>query len=297
VLLTVPEGEEAKSLQAYGSLVRQLAGLEAHRGDPVLALGGGAVGDLAGFVASTYMRGMPCIQLPTTLTAQVDAAVGGKTAINLPEGKNLVGTFSQPRAVLADLDVLKTLDDRSYRSGLAEIVKIALTLDLELLETLEADPRPLLERDPVALEDAIARCVGAKARAVAADERDAGARMVLNYGHTLGHALERLEAFSGRTHGEAIAAGMVFAAQLAVARGRAADLATRTARLLSSVGLDTAGPIPPADDVLAALRMDKKYRDGVRWILLDEPGRPRVVDDVSDDEVRAVLDEMGGSSA
>ena len=297
VLLTVPEGEEAKSLQAYGSLVRQLAGREAHRGDPVLALGGGAVGDLAGFVASTYMRGVPCIQLPTTLTAQVDAAVGGKTAINLPEGKNLVGTFSQPRAVLADLDVLKTLDDRSYRSGLAEIVKIALTLDLELLETLEADPRPLLERDPVALEDAIARCVGAKARAVAADERDAGARMVLNYGHTLGHALERLDAFSGRTHGEAIATGMVFAAQLAVARGRAADLATRTARLLFSVGLDAPGPIPPADDVLAALRMDKKYRDGVRWILLDEPGRPRVVDDVSDDEVRSVLDEIGGSSA
>ena len=293
VLLVVPEGEEAKSLQAYGSLLRQLAGREAHRDDPVLALGGGAVGDLAGFVASTYMRGVPFVQIPTTLTAQLDAAIGGKTAVNLPEGKNLVGTFAQPRAVLADLDVLGTLDERAFRSGLAEMAKYALTLDLELLGRLETDPAPILARDPAALEDAIARCVAAKARTVAADEHDAGARMVLNYGHTLGHALERLDAFAGRTHGEAIAVGMVFAARLAESRGRAAGLAARSTRLLSTLGIDVGGGLPPAADVLAAVRLDKKYRDGVRFVLLDDLGAPRVVDDVTEDEIRSVLEDMG----
>ena len=293
VLLVVPEGEEAKSLQAYGTLLRQLAGREAHRHDPVVALGGGAVGDLAGFVASTYMRGVPFVQAPTTLTAQLDAAIGGKTGVNLPEGKNLVGSFAQPRAVLADLDVLSTLDERAYRSGLAEMAKYALTLDLDLLERLETDPGPILARAPAALEEAIARCVAAKARTVAADERDTGLRMVLNYGHTLGHALERLDAFAGRTHGEAVAVGMVFAARLAESRGRAAGLAARTLRLISALGIDAGGALPPAQDVLAALRLDKKYRDGVRFVLLDDVGTPRVVDDVTDDEIRSVLEDMG----
>jgi 3-dehydroquinate synthase len=293
VLLVVPEGEEAKSLQAYGTLLRQLAGREAHRDDPIVALGGGAVGDLAGFVASTYMRGVPFVQAPTTLTAQLDAAIGGKTAVNLPEGKNLVGTFAQPRAVLADLDTLATLDDRAYRSGLAEMAKYALTLDPELLARLETDPGPIVARDPDPLEDAIARCVAAKARTVAADERDAGARLVLNYGHTLGHALERLEAFGGRTHGEAIAIGMVFAARLAESRGGAAGLAARTVRLLSALGVEAGGALPPPDDVLAALRLDKKFRGRVRFVLLEDVGRPSIVDDVTDDEIRAVLDDMG----
>ena len=187
VLLLVPVGEEAKSLRGYESLLRQLAGREAHRNDAILALGGGAVGDLAGFVASTYMRGVPFVQIPTTLTAQVDAAIGGKTAVNLPEGKNLVGTFAQPIAVLADVDVLATLDERDFRSGLAEVAKYALTLDDELLALLENDPSSVLARDVVVMEDVIARCVAAKARIVAEDERDASARQVLNYGHTLGH--------------------------------------------------------------------------------------------------------------
>jgi 3-dehydroquinate synthase len=293
VLLVVPEGEEAKSLQAYGTLLRQLAGREAHRDDPIVALGGGAVGDLAGFVASTYMRGVPFVQAPTTLTAQLDAAIGGKTAVNLPEGKNLVGTFAQPRAVLADLDTLATLDDRAYRSGLAEMAKYALTLDAELLARLETDPGPIVARDPEALEDAIARCVAAKARTVAADERDAGARMVLNYGHTLGHALERLEAFGGRTHGEAIAIGMVFAARLAESRGGAAGLAARTVRLLSALGVEAGGALPPPDDVLAALRLDKKFRCSIRFVLLEDVGRPSIVEDVTELEIRAVLDDMG----
>jgi 3-dehydroquinate synthase len=293
VLLLVPEGEEAKSLRGYETLLRQLAGREAHRDDAILALGGGAVGDLAGFVASTYMRGIPFVQIPTTLTAQVDAAIGGKTAVNLPEGKNLVGTFAQPLAVLADLDVLATLDERDYRSGLAEVAKYALTLDDKLLALLESDSAPVLARDAIVMEDVIARCVEAKARVVTEDERDTNARLFLNYGHTLGHALERLDAFRGRTHGEAIALGMVFAAALAEARGLAPGLSARTDRLLRALGLGSAGPLPPSQEVLRCLRLDKKYRGGVRFVLLEEVGRPIIVDDVSDDEVSTVLREMG----
>ncbi len=262
-----------------------------------MSLGGGAVGDLAGFVAATYMRGVPFVQVPTTLTAQVDASIGGKTAVNLPEGKNLAGTFSQPRAVLADVATLTTLPDRDLRSGLAEVAKYALAMDVGLLERLETDPGPLLSRDPEALEDLVARCVRIKAAAVAEDERDTGARLILNYGHTLGHALERLDSFEGRSHGEAIAVGMVFAAHLAELRGLAEPgLASRTIRLLSSLGLDTHGPLPPADEIVASFRLDKKYRGGVRFVLLRAVGEAVVVDDVPEAQVRQVLKEMGASA-
>jgi 3-dehydroquinate synthase len=296
VSLIVPQGEDAKTLPVYETLLHQLATQEAHRDDLVVALGGGSVGDLAGFVASTYMRGLPFIQVPTTLTAQVDASIGGKTAVNLPEGKNLVGTFAQPRLVLADVEVLRTLPDRDYRSGLAEVAKYALTLDLELLDRLERDPGPVLTTQPAAMEDLVMRCVSVKANTVAQDERDTGARLILNYGHTLGHALERLEAFVGRSHGEAITIGMVFAAKLSEARGLAAPgLAARTARLLRSLGLDTEGSIPSADRVVASFRLDKKYHGGVRFVLLEDVGKPVVVDDVSEAQVRAILGEMGAS--
>jgi 3-dehydroquinate synthase len=296
VMLSVPSGEAAKSLQVYGTLLHQLATQEAHREDVVVALGGGTTGDLAGFVASTYMRGMRLIQVPTTLTGQVDAAIGGKTAVNLPEGKNLVGTFHQPSLVLCDPAPLATLADRDYRAGLAEVAKYALTLDLELLEGLERDPTAVLTRDPAALEPLVTRCVEAKARTVAGDETDRGRRMILNYGHTLGHALERLEAFEGKTHGEAIALGMVFAARLSEARGVApAGLVARTVRLLTALGLETDAPLPPVPDVLGAIRMDKKFHGGVRFVLLEDVGRPVVVDGVSDEDVRAVLHEMGAT--
>ena len=294
VLLSVPSGEDAKTLPAYATLLHQLATQEAHRDDLVVALGGGTTGDLAGFVASTYMRGVPFLQVPTTLTAQVDAAVGGKTAVNLPEGKNLVGTFAQPIGVIADVDALATLADRDYRSGLAEVAKYALTLDTEMLEELERDPAAVLRREPDVLERLVARCVAAKASAVVADETDRGLRMVLNYGHTLGHALERLESFAGRTHGEAIAIGMVFAGRLAEGRGVAGGgLAARTVRLLTALGLETAGDLPPVRDVLQALRMDKKFHAGVRFVLLEDVGRPIVVEGIGDDEIRGVLVEMG----
>jgi 3-dehydroquinate synthase len=294
--LAVPEGEEAKSVQTMIALERQLAMQEGHRRDVVIALGGGAVGDVAGFVAATYMRGMRLVQAPTTLTAQVDASVGGKTAVNLPEGKNLVGAFHQPIAVLTDVSTLVTLPDREFRSGLAEAAKVGLALDGEVLRMLEERLDAILRRDPVAMEELVARCVRVKARIVAGDERDVGARLVLNYGHTLGHALERLEAFAGRSHGAAISAGMLFAARLSEALDLApAGLVSRHARLLGSLGLEPDAALPDADQVLAAMRMDKKYVGGVRFVLLEDLGRPVVVDEVSEDVVRRTLKEMGAS--
>ena len=293
VHLPVPQGEDAKTIQVMTALHRQLATQGAHRSDPVVALGGGSVGDLAGLVAATYMRGVPFVQVPTTLTGQVDAAIGGKSAVNLPEGKNLVGAFHQPVAVLADVATLASLPEREYRSGLAEVAKYALTLDLELLASLEADPSPLLRREPAALEPLVARCVRAKATVVSGDERDEAGRLVLNYGHTLGHALERLDEFAGRTHGEAIAVGMVFAARLAEATGRAPrGVAARLGRLLASLGVEPDEPLPSPDDVVAAMRMDKKFRGGVRFVLLEDVGRPFVEDDVSEDAVRTTLEAM-----
>jgi 3-dehydroquinate synthase len=300
VHLPVPRGEDAKTVQVMTALQRQLATQGAHRADPVLALGGGSVGDAAGFVAATYMRGVPFVQVPTTLTGQVDAAIGGKSAVNLPEGKNLVGAFHQPVAVVVDVATLATLPEREYRSGLAEVAKYALALDPELLATLEADPSPLLRREPATLEPLVARCVRAKAAIVGADERDEAGRLVLNYGHTLGHALERLDAFAGRSHGEAIAVGMLFAARLSEAAGAPRGLVARHARLIASLGLEPETALPSADEVLAAMRMDKKYRGGVRFILLEDVGRPFVKDDVPEDLVRTTLqaivpmDEAGG---
>ena len=297
VPLTVPSGEAAKTMDVYGTLVHQLASQEAHRDDLVVALGGGTVGDLAGFVASTYMRGLAVVQVPTTLIGQVDAAIGGKTAVNLPEGKNLVGTFHQPLAVLCDVGALATLPDRDFRSGLAEVAKYGLALDPELLEGLERDPSAVLAREPAALEALVTRCVRIKAATVAADERDAAGRLFLNYGHTLGHALERLDAFAGRSHGEAVAIGMVFAARLATARGLAGeDLTGRTLRVLNSLGLDTDGPLPPSHDILTAFRMDKKFHGGVRFVLLRGIGEPTIVEGVTEEELRAVLQEMGAAA-
>jgi 3-dehydroquinate synthase len=291
--IPVPQGEEAKSLQVADALYRQLALQEAHRADLIVALGGGVAGDLAGFVAATYMRGLRIVQVPTTLTAQVDAAIGGKTAVNLPEGKNLVGAFHQPSAVLADVSTLTTLPDREFRSGLAEVAKYGLAVDPPLLDLLERQLTGVLGRDPVVLEDLVARCIRAKAATVAADERDDGARLVLNYGHTLGHALERIDSFAGRSHGEAVAAGMVFAARLSEAMGIARPgLAARTQRLLKSLGLEEGGSLPPSDQVLDAMRLDKKYRGGVRFVLLEDVGRARVVEDVQEELVRDTLEAM-----
>ena len=290
VSLHVPQGEDAKTLQVAGVLYQQLALQEAHRGDVLLALGGGVTGDLTGFVAATYMRGLPVIQVPTTLLAQVDAAIGGKTAVNLPEGKNLVGAFHQPIAVLADVATLATLPDREFRSGLAEVAKYGLTIDPAILETLEAEADRVRDRDSGVLEDLVARCARAKAATVAADERDEGGRLLLNYGHTLGHALERIESYRGRSHGEAVAVGMVFAARLAESMGIGEPgLVAFHHRLLKGLGLDGTGPALDPDQVLEAMRLDKKYSTRPRFVLLEAVGRPRIVS-VDESVVREVLE-------
>jgi 3-dehydroquinate synthase len=196
-----------------------------------------------------------------------------------------------------ELRTLATLPDRAFRSGLAEIAKYALTLDPELLELLERDPSPLLEREPQVLEEVVTRCVRAKAAVVAADERDTGRRLVLNYGHTLGHALERQDAFAGRTHGEAISAGMVFAARLSEALGRGTPgLAARHVRLLASLGLETDATLPPAEEIVSAIRMDKKYRGGARFVLLEDVGRPFVEDAVPEELLRTTLERAGSGA-
>jgi len=297
MLLGVPAGEQAKSLEVHEALLRQLAIQHAHRDDVVVALGGGAVGDLAGFVAATYMRGVPLVQVPTTLTAQVDAAIGGKNAVNLPEGKNLVGTFYQPVAVLADVGVLVTLPDRDLRSGLAEVAKYALTLDPDLLSLLEGQLDAVLTRDPLVMEDLVTRCVRVKAAAVAEDERDAGARLILNYGHTLGHALERLDSFAGRTHGEAITLGMIFAARLAEDLRIAPEgLVGRHIRLLTSLGLEVEGALPGVEEIMEAFRLDKKFQDGIRFVLLRDIDKPEIVDGVPEALIRATLTRMGAAA-
>lgn len=297
VHLPVPRGEDAKTLAVAEALYRQLAIREAQREDLVVSLGGGATGDLAGFVAATYLRGMPVLQLPTTLLAMVDSAVGGKTAVNLPAGKNLVGAFHHPVRVVADVSALATLPDREFRSGLGEVAKYALAFDRGLMELLErgtgrlAEPERRTEGE--LLLDVVRRCVEIKAEVVSKDERDAGERLHLNYGHTLGHALERVDGFRGRSHGEAVAIGTVFAARLAERLEISGPgLVERHVRLLEPLGLPTGGQLPPAEGIVAAMRMDKKRRGALRFVLLEDVGRPTVVPDVPEDVIVETLEAM-----
>jgi shikimate kinase/3-dehydroquinate synthase len=297
--LPVPEGEQAKTLAVAEALYRQLAVREAQRDDLVVGLGGGSTGDLAGFIAATYLRGMRMVLVPTTLLAQVDAAIGGKTAVNLPAGKNLVGAFHQPVLVAADVLALMTLSERELRSGLGEVAKYALAFDRGLPKLVEREAGRLLRPDPEVggtvdvLHDLVRGCVEIKAEIVSRDERDAADRLFLNYGHTLGHALERLSGFEGRSHGEAVAIGMVFAARLAERLGVAkAGLVDRHVRLLKPLGLPTGGPLPASDEILGAMRMDKKRRGALRFILLEDVGRPTVATDVPDEVVLETLEAM-----
>ncbi len=293
VPLTVAPGEATKSLETAQVLYQQLAMQEAHRDDPIVALGGGVVGDLAGFVAATYMRGVPFLQVPTTLLAQVDASIGGKVGVNLTRGKNLVGAFHQPRRVIADVDALATLDDREFRSGLAEVAKYGFAVDPGILDVLESALGEVVQRDPDRLEDLVARCAAAKGAIVGEDERERGRRAFLNYGHTLGHALERLDDYRGRSHGEAVAVGMAFAARLAADLGMCDPaLVGRHLRVLASLGLPHGAEGVDVEQVLEVMRLDKKYRHGLRFALLEDVGRPRLVEDVAEDAVRAAIEGL-----
>lgn len=294
---TFPEGEDRKTLDTAGRLSRALARAGLHRDDLVVALGGGVVGDLAGFAASTYNRGVGVIQVPTTLLAMVDAAIGGKTGVNLPQGKNLVGTFHQPLGVVADLDLLATLAERELRGGLAEVIKYGFIAEPGIADTVVREREEIFARGPV-LDGLVARCARVKARVVAEDEREAGGRAVLNYGHTLGHAVESMSP-DGRSrtggrlhHGEAISVGMVFAATVAETLGVAEPgLADAHRSVLETVGLPTRLERLDWEDVRQRMKMDKKHKRGTRMVLLEGPGRP-VVRAVPDKVLRAALKEV-----
>lgn len=291
----VAPGETAKSMAGFAELLRELADMGATRDTCVFALGGGVVGDLAGFASACWMRGIDVVQLPTSLLAMVDSSVGGKTAIDLPQGKNLVGAFHPPRAVYADTTVLRTLPDRELRAGLAETVKYGAILDAGFLDWLEANADALLARDDAALAEAIARSCGYKAAIVERDPREHGERALLNFGHTFGHAIEAEQGYAAAgalNHGEAVAVGMVLAARLSAALGLAGtDDAERLQALLERFGLDTrvpAGLDPRA--LLSRMRLDKKAAaDGLRFVLWDGAGKARVVAGVPDEAVLATL--------
>jgi len=290
----VPEGEQAKRLDVASSLWDRLLDLGCDRTSTVVALGGGAVGDLAGFAAATYMRGMNFVQVPTTLLAQVDASIGGKTAIDHSRGKNLIGAFHQPRMVIVDPDTLTTLSEREFRSGLAEVIKHGIVLDAGYFRDLEDSVPALLARDLAALENVVAGSCRLKARVVERDEQEAELRWVLNYGHTVGHALEAATGFQRWVHGEAVSLGIVAEARLAERLGIGSPSTTERQRnLLGAVGLPVKGlGVDPAA-VVEALSRDKKRRDGrVSFVLAPEIGSFRIVPDVPPDTVRQVLEEL-----
>ncbi|MDV3255846.1 MAG: 3-dehydroquinate synthase [Lysobacter sp.] len=294
----MPAGEHEKTLARFGEVLDALAALGATRDATVLALGGGVVGDLAGFAAACWMRGVDVVQLPTTLLAMVDSSVGGKTAVDLPAGKNLAGAFHPPRAVLADTATLHTLPDRELRAGLAEVVKYGAIFDAGFLDWLEDHAAALLARDSDALARAIAESCQYKAEVVARDPYERGDRALLNFGHTFGHAIESAQGYAGAgdglNHGEAVAIGMVLAARLSARLGLApAADAERLAALLERLGLPTRLPtgLAPAA-LLARMRLDKKAdAGGIRFVLWDRAGAARVVAGVQDDAVLAVLSE------
>ncbi|MGH7358523.1 MAG: 3-dehydroquinate synthase, partial [Candidatus Rokuibacteriota bacterium] len=297
VVLEVPEGEEAKSLRQAERLWDGFLAHGLDRASPVVAVGGGVVGDLAGFAAASFMRGVPVVQVPTTLLAQVDASVGGKVAVNHPRGKNLIGAFHQPRLVLIDPETLRTLPEREYRSGLAEVVKTGAALDAALFASLETGLEGLRRRDPGLLEAVVAACCAQKARIVEQDEREeTGVRMVLNYGHTVGHALEALSGYRRWLHGEAVAIGMAAAGRLAVRLGWTdAGTVERQDALLQGVGLPVRFTGLDPRQIADALRHDKKARDGrVPFVLLRTLGRAELCYDVPTETVIEVLREIQG---
>ncbi len=262
-VIEIPDGEEYKNATTLSAVYDALIENGLDRKSFIVALGGGVVGDLAGFAAATYLRGIPFVQVPTTLLAQVDSSVGGKTAIDHPRGKNLIGAFYQPRLVLIDVETLTTLPDREYRAGLAEVIKYGAALDLPFFVYLEEHTEDIIARDKGCLESVISRCCEIKAHVVELDEKESGLRAVLNYGHTLGHAFETMAGYRELVHGEAVALGMVLAARISAALGHcaAADV-ERITTLITRLGLQTLPPGYVRTRLLEAVVTDKKSRNG-----------------------------------
>ena len=292
-LLTIAAGEDQKTLDTFSTILDAAKEKGLERQSLMLALGGGVVGDMTGFAASCWLRGIGVVQVPTTLLAMVDAAIGGKTGVNHPGGKNLIGAFHQPRLVMIDPDTLQTLPVREFKAGLAEVIKYGMIGDSELFDLLE---RSAGFDDPLSistelLETMLERSAQAKALVVAADEKEGGQRAILNYGHTFGHVVETLTGYGTWLHGEAVAIGMVAVAALAVQRGVMTQTdAERQSRLIQKAGLPSQWPDLDPDLVLSTLQGDKKVRNGrLRFVLPTRIGAVSIVDDVSSDEIKACL--------
>ncbi len=275
--VNLPDGEAYKTVPTMQTIIDSLVDAGANRDTTVVALGGGVVGDLAGFAAACYLRGVDFIQVPTTLLAQVDSSVGGKTGVNHEKGKNLIGAFHQPQIVLIDTATLETLPERELKAGLAEVIKHGAICDAEFFAWLEVNMAALLQRDPEALAHAIRRSCELKSEVVAEDEREAGRRAILNFGHTFGHAIEHCQGYGEWLHGEAVAAGMVMAAKLSGLPGGDVE---RLANLIASAGLPVEPPPIAADDWIVAMGLDKKVQGKkLRFVLLDAIGESHVTAD------------------
>ena len=290
--VVLPDGEANKDWQTLNLVFDTLLSERCERSTTLVALGGGVVGDMGGFAAACYQRGMPFIQIPTTLLAQVDSSVGGKTAINHPQGKNMIGAFYQPRLVLADIATLGTLPDRELKAGLAEVIKYGLIRDLPFLDWIEANLDRLLARDGEALAEAVERSCRNKAEVVAADETEQGERATLNLGHTFGHAIETGLGYGEWLHGEAVAAGAVMAAELSRRLGWLSDAdVERVRRIHERAGLPVKGAALGADRYLELMAHDKKVSDGtLRLVLLKAIGRAVITSEASTADIRAAIE-------
>jgi 3-dehydroquinate synthase len=297
--MLVPDGERAKTVRTAGRIYDGLIAAGADRGAGLVAVGGGVLGDVAGFAAATYLRGIAIAHVPTTLLAQVDSAVGGKVGVNHPLGKNLIGAFHQPRVVVADPTLVATLPRREFRSGVYEVVKYGMTFDQGLFEQLRRSLKAVLRREVPVLTPIVAASCRIKGRVVAEDERERGPRRLLNFGHTAGHAFEAVTHYKRFRHGEAIGWGMLVAADLSVARGRLEE----PARAALGELIRALGPLPPVsdlpiDDVLRTIRRDKKVVDGtLHFVIATGLGSADVVNDVSEQELREALERVGVGSA
>ncbi len=291
-VVCIEPGEESKSLEVAASLWQGFLELGADRKTVVAAVGGGVVGDLAGFIAATYARGLRFLQVPTSLLAQVDSSVGGKVGINLPDAKNMIGSFLQPLGVLVDTATLETLPLREYRAGLAEVVKYGVILDGEFFQYLEDQAAAINDKDAGVLNRVIARCCRLKADVVEKDEREeTGHRAILNFGHTIAHAVESLSGYGTVLHGEAVSIGMVVAARLAERLGRVdAQFTARLQKLLETFGLPVAMPKLPPQQVLEAMLHDKKVQHGkLQFVLPTRLGHVELVGDIAAEDIAAVL--------
>lgn len=296
VLIVMPAGEPTKSLKNVLTCCDQLAAHRLERKSFIVALGGGVVGDLAGFVAATYLRGIAFVQVPTTLLAQVDSSVGGKVGVNLKAGKNLVGAFYQPRLVLCDLDTLRTVPEREFRAGLAEVIKYGIIYDAKLFARLERDLPKLLKRDAKTLGEVIARCCEIKAEVVGQDETESGLRAILNFGHTIGHGLEAISSYGKYLHGEAISIGQVAAALISAKLLNLPETdVKRIAQLFKRAGLPISVRLTSAqrERLFAAMRLDKKVSGGeIKFVLAREIGRVEFGRRVPDGLIGQTLDML-----